>query len=165
MVKRNLTFLEETVVHDQLLLSDLRNGRIQVLTTELEHVKQIGSRGTGNGQFKSVQNVATDRDHNMYVSENEKNHIQVINKEGNFVRSFSNKGSSLGNLDIPKGVCVDDRYDIVYIVESGNKCVSVFHKDGQFVTSFGNGHLFYPCGVAIDSDSFVYVCDNGVSVF
>ena len=74
----------------------------------------------------------------------------------------------MGNLIIPIGVCVDDRYDIVYVVELGNKCVSVFRKDGQFVTSFGKGGLVNPFGVTIDSDGFVYVCNSngsGVSVF
>ena len=150
-----------TVVNNQLLVSDLYNGRIQVLTTELEYVKQICSKGTGNGQFQWVEDIATDKEQNMYVSDYGNNHIQVLNKDGEFVRSFRNKGSGLGNLNNPTGVCVDDHHDIVYVVERGNKCVSVFRKDGQFVTSFGKGDLVYPYGVAIDRDGFLYVCNGG----
>ena len=157
-----------TVVNNQLLVSDRNNGRIQVLTTELEHVKQIGSKGADNGQFQLVQDIATDKEQNMYVSDEGNNHIQILNKDGKFVRSFRNKGSGLENLNSPRGVCVDDHHDIVYVVECGKHCVSVFRKDGQFVTSFGKGDLDYPHSVAIDSDGFVYVCndyDNGISVF
>ena len=157
-----------TVVSNQLLVSDRRNSRIQVLTTELEYVKQIGSKGTSNGQFQSVDDIATDKEQNMYVSDDGNNRVHVLNKDGKFVRSFENKGSGLENLNNPRGVCVDDHHDIVYVVEWGNKCVSVFRKDGQFVTSFGKGDLVYPYGVVIDSDGFVYVCndgDSGISVF
>ena len=157
-----------TVVNNQLLVSDCNNGRIQVLTTELEHVKQIGSKGAGNGQFQSVEDIATDKEQNMYVSDHGNSHIQVLNKDGKFFRSIRNKGSGLGNLSSPAGVCVDDHHDIVYVVECGNQCVSVFRKDGQFVSSFGKGDLVWPRGVVIDSDGFVYVCndgDSGISVF
>ena len=61
-------------------------------------------------------------------------------------------------LSGPKGVCICDGY--VYITEYYNSRMSVFTRDGQFVTSFGEGHVTSPHGVSVDSNGFVYVCNN-----
>ena len=55
----------------------------------------------------------------------------------------------------------------------GNHRVSVFTSEGHFLTSFGGrgegpGEFNFPCGLAVDSSGFVYVCDsfnNRIQVF
>ena len=49
--------------------------------------------------------------------------------------------------------------------EECNHRVSVFHTSGEFVYSFGkrgydSGELWYPRGLALDQDGFVFVCDH-----
>ena len=52
----------------------------------------------------------------------------------------------------------------VYITEYVSSRISVFCTSGEFVHSFGKfgsgrGELRFPCGIAIDQDGFVFVCD------
>ena len=57
--------------------------------------------------------------------------------------------------------------------DSHNNCVQVFDYKGQFLSSFSkrgaaSKQLHFPCGIAVDADQLVYVCDKGnecVSVF
>ena len=142
------------VAGDQVFVCDDQNHRVQVLTTELEPVKQIGSKGTGNGHFNQPEDVAVDNEQMMYVTDCSNHRVQVLTMDGRFIRSIGKKGSGQGDLLGPYGVCVTG---FVYVAEYTNKRVSVFTKNGQFVTSFGNDHITYPCGVAVDSDGFVYV--------
>ncbi|XP_064396595.1 E3 ubiquitin-protein ligase TRIM71-like [Halichondria panicea] len=148
------------VAGDQLFVCDYNNHRVQVLTTELEPVKQIGSYRTGNEHFIHPEDVAVDNEQMVYVTDCYNHRVQVLTMDGRFIRSIRKKGSGPGYLSCPHGVCVAG---FVYVVEQTNKRVSVFTKDGQFVTSFGNGHITDPYGVAVDSDGFVYVC-SGPSV-
>jgi len=72
-------------------------------------------------------------------------------------------GSGPGELSSP--VCVHVDHDYVYVVEWRNHRVSVFHTSGAFITSFGRwgsgeGELYYPTGITIDQDGFLYVCDT-----
>ena len=153
------------VAGNRVFVCDRGNHRIQVLTTELQPVKQFGCIGNGGGQFNTVVGVAVDKKGIiLYVSDYKNHCIQAFTRDGQFIRSFGKKGSGQGRLDCPYGVCVDSGY--VYVAESGNKRVSVFTKDGQFVTSFGQGHVGVSYGVCVDKDGFVYVCsDKCVVVF
>ncbi len=131
-----------------------------MLTTELEPVKQIGSKGTGNEHFNYPEDVAVDNEQMMYVTDYSNHPVQVLTMDGRFIRSIGKKGNGQGDLSNPSGVCVTG---FVYVAEYNNNRVSVFTKDGQFVTSFGNDCIVSPIGVAVDSDGFVYV-RSGVSV-
>ncbi len=151
------------VAGDQVFVCDQGNHRVQVLTTELEPVKQIGSYGSSNGHFNQSEDVAVENEQMVCVTDYHNHRVQVLTMDGQFIRSIGKKGSGQGDLSGPRGVCVTG---FVYTVEDNNMRVSVFTKDGGFVTSFGIGHVTDPCGVAVDSDGFVYVCsEKSVVIF
>ena len=64
------------------------------------------------------------------------------------------------------GVCMGADGRHIFVTEFDNHQVSVFEKDGRFVRSLrkygmGKGDLCYPAGITMDSDGYVYVCDQG----
>ena len=150
------------VIGDRVFVCDRDNHRLQVFTKErLEFVKTIGSRGQGDEHFDRPVDITQDELGNMYVCDHGNNRVKLLNKQGEFQFSFSKKAN--GQLNSPPGVCVVDQF--VYVVECGGHCVSVFSRDGQFVASFGKGGIKegefnYPCGICVDCDGFVYVCDR-----
>ena len=65
-------------------------------------------------------------------------------------------------LKKPSCICIAGRY--VYVSDWKDHAVSVFTTGGDYVTSFGwqgggEGDFNHPCGVCVDRDGFVYVCD------
>ena len=75
----------------------------------------------------------------------------------------------------PYGITIDTS-DVVYVSEAFyDHKVSVFTSEGHLLTSFGGwdlgerpGWFNFPCGLAVDSNGFVYVCDscnNRIQVF
>ena len=81
------------------------------------------------------------------------------------VLSFGGFGESVGKLDTPWGVAVNDR-DEIAVTELVTSRVSVFSSDGTHLRSFGkygknSGELTYPRGIAFDKHGNIIVADAG----
>ena len=88
---------------------------------------------------------------------------QVQTKRYIPVLSFGQKGKSVGMLNGPWGVAVNDR-DEIAVTELWNHRVSVFSSDGTHLRSFGregqnNGEFNQPSGIAFDSLGNIIVTD------
>ncbi|CAH3038528.1 unnamed protein product [Porites lobata] len=89
---------------------------------------------------------------------------QVQTRRFRSVLSFGQKGESVGMLDGPCGVAVNDR-DEIAVTEFCNHRVSVFSSAGTHLRSFGrignnNGEFRYPTGIAFDSHGNIVVADR-----
>ena len=81
------------------------------------------------------------------------------------VLSFGQRGSSIGMLDGPYGVAVNER-DEIAVTDSNNHRVQVFSSDGTYLRSFGRkgdkqGEFNWPTGIAFDKNSRSIVVDRG----
>ena len=91
---------------------------------------------------------------------------QVQTRYFRSVLSFGQKGESVGMLNMPWGMAVND-HDEIAVTEFWNNRVSVFSSDGTHLRSFGrkgknDGKFQYPTGIAFDSLCNIVVadCDN-----
>ena len=136
-------------------------GQLLLFTKDFELQKEIDLFGC------TPIGVACDQDGKIYVCDYHGNCVKVLSAQGEHLYSFGNKEIASKKLDHPHSICVAS--DFVYVSEWGNNhCVSVFTKEGKFISSFGNrghekGQFLRPCGLAIDGDGFLYVCDCGNS--
>ena len=88
---------------------------------------------------------------------------QVQTKRYIPVLSFGQGGESVGMLNEPWGVAVND-HDVIVVTEILNHRVSVFRSDGTYLRSFGkkgqnNGEFAEPSGIAFDSLGNIVVTD------
>ena len=88
---------------------------------------------------------------------------QVQTKRFRFVLSFGQYGKSVGMLNGPWGVAVNDR-DEIAVTELWNHRVSVYSSDGIHLRSFGgegeeNGEFNQPSGIAFDIHGNIIVTD------
>jgi DNA-binding beta-propeller fold protein YncE len=142
-----------TVVGDEVIVCDRDNHRLQVFTSDLVFVRQIGSIGKGNGQFSRPVDVTHDEDGNLYVSDHGNSRVQEFNINGKFLRIMVTPDC------ITKPVGITYCQGLVYISQwKKNATLYVCHKNGKEGYSIqcegSKG------GVATDQDGFVYyVCD------
>ena len=88
------------------------------------------------------------------------------------VLSFGQKGKSIGMLDGPGGVAVNDR-DEIAVTDCFSNRVSLFSCDGTHLRSFGregqkNGEFKFPTGIAFDCLGNILVadcCNHRVQIF
>jgi DNA-binding beta-propeller fold protein YncE len=131
------------------------------------HIRSIGSKGRGNGQFGSNAGVAFDSEGNLVVADEDNHRVQVLRySDGAHVRTIGSRGAGAGQFQGPWGVAFDAAGHIV-VVEVGNHRVQVLrYSDGAHVRTIGSkgsgdGQINNPCGgIAIDSNGFILVADS-----
>ena len=133
------------------------------------------SEGIGNVEFvfsetKAQQSGAKGKESSKVIAGNKGANVrdspletQVQTRRFRSVLSFGQKGESVGMLNVPYGVAVNDQ-DEIAVTELGNNRVSVFSSDGTHLRSFGrkgqnNGEFQGPKGIAFDSHGNIVVAD------
>ncbi|CAH3038522.1 unnamed protein product [Porites lobata] len=137
-------------------------GNLKTVLSETK-VQQSGTKGK-----ESSKVVGGDKGANVHDSPLE---TQVQTRRFRSVLSFGRQGKSVGMLDGPWGVAVNDR-DEIAVTEHWNHRVSMFSSDGTHLRSFGrwgysNGEFQFPTGIAFDSHGNIVVADynHRVQVF
>jgi NHL repeat len=124
---------------------------------------QLGSPGSGDGQFLGPVDAATDASGNVYVVDISANRVQKFDSSGNFVAGWGGLGGGNGELNSPFGIVVDG--GAVYVTDSGNDRIEKFGLDGSFLGAFGSsgagpGQFSFPTGIASDANGNLYVSDT-----
>ena len=153
-----------TVVGDEVFVCDWLNDRLQVFTSDLVFVRQIGSQGRGKGEFDGPFDITHDEEGNLYVTDYGNDRVQVFNTQGKFLRFLTAKG----DIADPTGICISGEL-VCISQEKENGQLFLYHKNGHKVCSFicKSGAVCI-WGIAIDQDGFIYACDvnkNKVIIF
>ncbi len=149
---------------------DSGNHRIQKFTSDGAFVTKWGRKGSGNGEFGSIEDfgpfpgIITDREGNVYVADSGNHRIQKFTSDGDFVAKWGKAGRGEGEFNSPEGMVIDSE-GFIYVADSKNHRIQKFTTDGVFTAKWGqkgirNGEFNEPKGIAIDSEGNVYVTDS-----
>jgi YD repeat-containing protein len=88
-------------------VSDWGNNRVQEFSKEGVYTRQFGAEGSGNGQFKSPEGVATDSNGHVFVADRSNNRIQEFSNTGTYMATIGEYGKGNGQLWAPAGLGFD----------------------------------------------------------
>ena len=143
---------------DFLYVCDSNSHCIRIFDLNLQYIDTIGYYGKGECQFSCCMDIAFDtQTERMYVVDCGNKRIQVLDVNGTFVQ-FIGVQNGYSVLEDPRGISINRGY--IYVTDKATSQVLVFSLDGQLITSIGKGYLKSPCGIDIDLDGFVWVCDQ-----
>jgi len=71
---------------------------------------EIGSFGTGNGDFDSPFGIALDSSGNIYVLDTNNHRVQIFNSAGVFQSTFGTQGTGENQFMFPEGIAVNERW-------------------------------------------------------
>lgn len=142
------------------------NHRVQVYDAEGRHLRQIGTRGTADGQFNIPVQAAVGPEGRLYVLDAGNFRVQVFNADGSFMRRFGQAGNGLGQFSRPRGLAVDSD-GTCYVSDAGFANLQVFDPLGRLLLPLGlrdldggPGRFVLPGGVAVDETGRVFVVDQ-----
>ena len=111
-------------------------------------------RRFGQGILQSPWGIAVSED-NVYVTDCYLHAVlQFRKKDYELVRRTGTEGEGEGQLNNPRGLCIDYNGD-VYVADTWNHRVSVFSKDLHFLKHLFTQQLEYPCDVKVTPSSVV----------
>jgi len=145
----------------------LGNARIAKFTKDGAFVKSWGQRGTGNGEFASVNSIAVDAQGNVYAADAGNQRIQVFDNNGTFRTEIKGVGNA-------QAICVTPGPNQVLYISNSNPPTDIdtageiykMRLDGTMLGRFGRaGKLLKEFGTvnAIDcrNESTLYVGEVG----
>jgi sugar lactone lactonase YvrE len=149
------------------------NHRVEVFSLKGDHLRTMGTRGGGPGEFNFPTGVAVAADGRVLVVDMLNFRVQVFDREGGLLAMFGQIGAGApGTFDKAKAVALDS-FGNVYVVDSQQGFVQLFNPAFQPLMAFGGqaelpGYMAVPNSIAIDSKNTIYVGDfakRSVSVY
>src|SRR6266404_2640179 len=100
-----------------------------------------------DGLFRQVTDMAWDGAGNTYISDGYINsRIAKVDKDGNWIKSWGEPGSSPGQLNTPHSIAADAEGN-VYVADRGNRRIQVFDRDGRLLREIKIDVPFDPAAV------------------
>lgn len=155
----------------QVVVSDVQNHRLQVFlfnpqATSLWHVRSVGSRGSGEGQFLFPQGLGVTQDGKLLVCDSGNHRVQALDMLNNFefAFEFGARGDADGVFSEPLDAAVNFAGEI--LVSDSNHRIQVFSNAGKWLRTFGklggkNGCFRHPTSLVVDDENALFVCDQG----
>jgi sugar lactone lactonase YvrE len=119
------------------------------------------------GYLNRPDDVAIDTQGNIFVADTANARIQVFNSNGEFVRTWGERGILAGQFIEPSGLSVDSIGNI-YVIDVALNRVQKFSNQGVLLLTWGHrgqglGQFNSPYSIAVDSRDAIYILDSGNS--
>jgi DNA-binding beta-propeller fold protein YncE len=133
------------------------NSRVVRYNKDGEYITHWGRKGTGDGEFDLVHDVALDSQGRVYVADRLNQRIQIFDQNGKFLAKWTDVGA-------PWGLDYVARENAIYMCDGVNNRIVKLNLDGQILgvlSSYGKvpGKLDYPHSIAVDSTGAIYVAE------
>jgi DNA-binding beta-propeller fold protein YncE len=150
-------------------LADTRNSRLQHWPANLSTagVTDIGTKGTGTGQFNYIEGLTVDANGVVWVADTDNNRIESYNPGDGSFHVYGSLGSGSCQFDNPQGVAVVGSQ--VYVADTLNNRIVEMNVSGGSCSTSPSAWATYstslsgPQGVALAGDGTVWVADSGHS--
>jgi len=150
----NLTFAPNG---DFFVADGYVNSRVVKFNKDGEYLMHWGKKGTGDGEFDLVHDVALDSDGRLYVADRTNQRVQIFDMNGKFLGKWTDVGA-------PWGLCYTKRDNALYMCDGVNNRIVKLSLDGKILgvlSSYGKipGKLDFPHTIAVDSIGAIYVAE------
>lgn len=133
------------------------NSRVVKFGKDGVFIKQWGKKGTGDGEFDLVHDIAVDAKGRVYVADRTNARVQVFDSEGKFLTKWTDVGAPWGLYHVA-------RENAIYMADGLNNRIVKLNLEGQILGILGShgklpGKLDFAHNIAVDSTGAIYVAE------
>ena len=133
------------------------NSRVVEFTREGEYVRHWGSKGTADGEFNLVHDVAVDSKGLVYVGDRSNSRVQVFDPSGKFLTKWTDVGA-------PWGLYYAAKEDAIYMCDGLHNRIVKLSTKGDVLGVLGSygkapGMLDFAHSIAVDAEGSIYVAE------
>ena len=130
------------------------DGHVHVYNKDGSKKTQIGTLGSGDGQFSNPYGIVLVGDM-MYVTDYGNKRVQKLTISGEYIGHFGGKGSGEGQLSDPRGIAYNGNNHIIVADYDADSRVVVYTLDGTFIKAINCDDS--ALAVAVDNDGNIHV--------
>jgi DNA-binding beta-propeller fold protein YncE len=141
-------------------ISDHNNERVCIFDSYRSYRGNLYPRDDDRrNRLSRPRGIKVDSENNIWVVEGRADRVLKISPSGDKLFEVGGFGWSSQQLKDPTQIDISASGGEIYIADRGKGRIAVFDRLGAFITEIRD-HLKSPCGVAIDEDGLVLVCDD-----
>ena len=122
---------------------------------------KAGTPGSGTDEFNAPSAVVAAPNGDIFVADghggNTNARILKFDKTGKFIKTWGQKGSGPGDLDIPHAIAMDSQGRL-FVGDRQNNRIQIFDQDGRYLDQWPQ--FSRPSGIYIDAKDNIYVADS-----
>ncbi|MDR1862636.1 MAG: NHL repeat-containing protein [Treponema sp.] len=142
----------------RLYLSELRGGRVSVLSGDGEWQYYIGAKGRGAGQFVGPQNLALDEEGYLYVVDYGNRRISKFDPSGAFILSFGDKTPGFPGFISPSGIAAGEGR--IFAADNISNRIFMFDRNGAYLGVLVGEGLSSPESLRFTEDGKILAADS-----
>jgi len=136
-------------------VADAGHSRVLQLGPTGQYLAQVGSQGSGPGQFQGIRGIATNTAGDLYVCDYGNGRVQEFGPKGEYLRQFG-AGGEPGHLLYPSAVTVDATGNVWVLSFYG--VLQEFSATGEARTRLGEYESFsFATGLAVSAGNLYVV--------
>ena len=140
------------------------NHKIRIFNGNGKFLSSLGSKGSGNGEFRFPLGVDIDNSGKVYIADSGNHRLQIFSPEGKFIAKINIPSKDKHPAD-PTDVVVDNTRNRCYIVDNDHHYILVYDLSSRkLIKTYGSpgaGKLAfrYPFFITLDKDKYLFIVD------
>jgi len=140
-----------------------QNHQVEVFSLAGQHLRTIGKRGGGPGEFNFLSRLALSPAGVLFVADTLNWRVQYFDPEGGLMGTFGSQGTAPGQFLKVKGLAFDG-FGNLHVVDTEQGLIQMFNPEFRPLMAYGGKasqvqFMQTPGAVVIDSKNNIYVTD------